>query len=76
MATCVQMGMIPLGWIIVCVCRNCHYACVCALWPRLPLYFQNDLRQVLGFCGLSLPTFTYVPSLLEQMFNGCVCVCL
>lgn len=51
--------------------------CLCVYPPPcLPLYLQMALSQVLGPFGISLPVFTYLPSLLAQMFNGCVCVCL
>lgn len=62
-AACVQMGVISLDCIIICICRNCHYACVCTLCPRWPLSFHNSFRQVLGPFGLSLPVFTFIPSL-------------
>lgn len=53
MAVCVKMGVIFLGWITVCVLRNCHCACVCTLHPaclstsRLPLAkFWGPLASV------------------------------
>ena len=73
-AACVHMGVISLDWIIICVCRNCHYACVCTLCPHWPLSFHNGFRQVLGPFGLRLPFFTYILSLPCSM-GVSVCVC-
>lgn len=58
MAAYVKMTVSFLDWITVYVCRNCHSACICTLSSHLPLYLQDNLRQILGTFGLSLPVFT------------------
>lgn len=74
MAAYVKMSVIFLDWITVYVCRNCHSACICTLSSHLPLYLQDNLRQILGTFGLSLPVFTYVPSLGSDVQWMCLCV--